>query len=410
MNVPLLIARRYFRSKKKRNIITIISNISMIGVAVGTMALIIVLSVFNGLEDLVRTLYSKSDPNLVISAVKGKAFPVDSAFTARLQNTPGVALVTEVIEDNALLQYHDRQMVVKMRGLSENYFGQSPIDSAIREGDHRLRRGEREYAVVGIGVQHELGITLDNRLSPLRLLYPRNTAGRKTLSIDPTKAFNEQDIVAGGVFLIEQSMDDAYIFVPLSFAQRLLGYGAKRTALYVRVGESFETEQVKLQLREQLGPAFSVLDSDEQHVSLLKAIKIEKLFVFITFAFILLIASLNIFFSLSMLVIDKKKDIAILLSMGATEQTIRRSFLLVGAIVALVGAAFGLVSGVTICWIQQTFHVVSMGMATSVVDSYPVKMQATDIIYTCLAIIVITLAVSIRPAINAGRTELRDNI
>lgn len=410
MNVPLLIARRYFRSKKKRNIITIISNISMIGVAVGTMALIIVLSVFNGLEDLVRTLYSKSDPNLVISAVKGKAFPIDSAFTMRLQNTPGVALLTEVIEDNALLQYHDRQMVVKMRGLSDNYFAQSPIDSTIREGDHRLRRGAREYAVVGIGVQHELGITVDNRLSPLRLLYPRNTAGRKTLSIDPTQAFNEQDLTAGGVFLIEQHMDDAYIFVPLSFAQRLLSYGAKRTALYVRVGESFRTEQVKKQLRQQLGPNFSVLDSDEQHVSLLKAIKIEKLFVFITFAFILLIASLNIFFSLSMLVIDKKKDIAILLSMGATEQIVRRSFLLVGAIVALVGALTGLVLGVSICWLQQTFHIVSMGMATSVVDSYPVKMQATDIIYTCLAIIVITLAVSIRPALNAGRIELRDNL
>ena len=410
MNVPLLIARRYFRSKNKRNIITIISNISMIGVAVGTMALIIVLSVFNGLEDLVRTLYGKSDPNLVISAKKGKAFPVNTAMLTSLQKMPGVALLTQVIEDNALLQYHDRQMVVKMRGMSDNYFGQSGIDANIREGDHRLRRDSLEYALIGAGVQHELSITLDNRLAPLHILYPRNTAGRKTLSMNPDQAFNQQDLLAGGVFLIEQHMDDSYIFVPLHFAQDLLGYGNRRTALYVRVGESFEIEKVKNEIRKQLGPNFTVLDSDEQHVSLLKAIKVEKLFVFITFAFILLIASLNIFFSLSMLVIDKKKDIAVLLAVGANQQIIQRTFLLVGAIVALVGAATGLVLGVGICWIQQTFHVVSMGMATSVVDSYPVKMQVSDIAFTCIAIIVITLAVSIRPALNASKLEVRDNL
>ncbi|MFD1873747.1 ABC transporter permease [Hymenobacter bucti] len=410
MNVPLLIAKRYFLSKKKRNIITIISNISMVGVAVGTMALIVVLSVFNGLEDLVRSLYGKSDPNLAITAVHGKSFEMTPALLAKVQNMPGVAVVTEVIEDNALLQYHDRQMVVKMRGLSENYFTQSPIDSSIKAGDHRLSRGELEYALVGEGVQHELSITLDNRLAPLKLLYPRQVPGRKTLSINPDQAFNEENILAGGIFQIEQHLDDSYLFVPLSFAQRLLNYGNRRTGLYVRVGSSFKLEDVKDELRESLGSGFVVQDSDEQHVSLLKAIKIEKLFVFITFAFILLIASLNIFFSLSMLVIDKRKDIAVLLAMGASEQTVRKSFLLVGAIVALVGAFTGLVLGVAICWVQQTFHVVSMGMATSIVDSYPVKMQASDIFFICLAIIAITLAVSIRPALNAGRMDIKENL
>ena len=410
MNVPLLIARRYFRSKNKRNIITIISNISMIGVAVGTAALIILLSVFNGLEDLVRTLYGKSDPNLVISATKGKAFDVDRTFLMKLENTPGVALLTEVIEDNALLQYHDRQMVVKMRGLSDNYFGQSQIDANIREGDHRLRRDSLELALVGAGVQHELSITLNNRLAPMRLLYPRNTPGKKMLKLDPTNAFNEQNLVAGGVFLIEQHVDDSYIFVPLTFAQRLLGYGTRRTALYVKVGQSFEIEGVKEQLRRTLGPSFKVQDSDEQHVSLFKAIKVEKLFVFITFTLILLIASLNIFFSLSMLVIDKKKDIAVLKAMGASQEMVRNTFLLVGAIVALVGAATGLLLGVGLCWAQQRFGFVSMGMATSVVDAYPVKMKASDLVFTCLSIILITLAVSIRPALNASRLDLRENL
>jgi lipoprotein-releasing system permease protein len=410
VNVPILIAQRYFRSKNKRNIITIISNISMIGVAVGTAALIIVLSVFNGLEELVRTLYGKSDPNLVISATKGKAFDVNKTFLMKLENTPGVALLTEVIEDNALLQYHDRQMVVKMRGLSDNYFGQSQIDANIREGDHRLRRDSTELALVGAGVQHELSITLNNRLAPMRLLYPRNTPGKKSLSIDPSKAFNEENLMAGGVFLIEQHIDDSYIFVPLTFAQRLLGYGTRRTALYVKVGQSFEVDKVKEQLREQLGPQFKVQDSDEQHVSLFKAIKVEKLFVFITFTLILLIASLNIFFSLSMLVIDKKKDISVLLAMGASQKAVRRTFLYVGAIVALVGAAVGLVVGVGLCWLQQRFGFVSMGMATSVVDAYPVKIQASDVIFTCLSIIIITVAVSIRPALNASHLDLRENL
>lgn len=409
MNVPFLIARRYFLSKKKRNIISIISNISMIGVAVGTMSLIIVLSVFNGLEDLVRTLYGKSDPNLVITATKGKSFSVTPAFLARIQATPGVALLTQVIEDNALLQYHDRQMVVKMRGLTENYFGQSGIDASIREGDHRLYHDSLDFALVGAGVQHELSITLKNGLTPLRMLYPRNNGG-KTLSMDPSKAFNEESLQAGGVFLIEQHMDDSYVFVPLSFAQRLLGYGSRRTGLYIKVGDSFKVEQVKRALRAELGARFTVLDSDEQHVSLLKAIKIEKLFVFITFAFILLIASLNIFFSLSMLVIDKKKDIAVLMAMGATEEAVRKTFLSVGAIVALVGAVVGLVLGVGICWAQQHFGLVSMGMATSIVDAYPVKMKLSDILLTCGAIVLITLAVSIRPALNAGRLVLRENL
>ncbi len=410
MNVPLLIARRYFRSKNKRNIITIISNISMIGVAVGTAALIIVLSVFNGLEDLVRTLYGKSDPNLVISAARGKAFDVDRTFLMKLEKTPGVALLTQVIEDNALLRYHDRQMVVKMRGLSDNYFGQSQIDANIREGDHRLHRDSLDIALVGAGVQHELSITLNNRLAPLHLLYPRNTAGRKTLSMNPEEALNQESLIAGGVFLIEQRIDDSYIFVPISFAQRLLGYTTHRTALYVKVGQSFEIEQVKKELRKMLGPNFKVQDSDEQHVSLFKAIKVEKLFVFITFTLILLIASLNIFFSLSMLVIDKKKDISVLLAMGASQQAVRRTFLFVGAIVALVGAAVGLVAGVSLCWLQQRFGLVSMGMATSVVESYPVKMQVSDIAFTCVAIVLITLAVSIRPALNAGNLDLRENL
>jgi lipoprotein-releasing system permease protein len=409
LNVPYLIAWRYFRSKKKRNIISIISNISMIGVAVGTMALIIVLSVFNGLEDLVRSLYGKSDPDLKITAVQGKSFPVDKYLLNRLRAVQGVGLVTEVIEDNALLRYHERQMVVKLKGVSENYYGQSEIDSSIVDGDHRLRRNGQDFALIGAGVQHELSIALENRFSPLQLLYPRNVAGKRTLSMNPETAFNQEPILAGGVFAIEQHVDDSYVFVPLGFAQRLLHYNDRRTSLEVKV-ERRSIDEVKADIKQLLGTQYAVLDSDEQHVSLLRAIKVEKMFVFITFAFILLIASLNIFFSLSMLVIDKRKDVAILMAMGASPNTIRRIFLMEGAIVAQVGAVTGLVLGVTICWLQQRFELVSMGMATSVVNAYPVKMQPSDILWVGVAIILITIIVSVRPALNAPRIDLRENL
>lgn len=407
MNVPFLIAKRYFFSKKKRNIISIISNIAMIGVAVGSAALIIVLSVFNGLEDLIREIYSSFDPDLKITAAEGKSFETDTEFMNRIRRMPGVAVVSEVIEDNALLRYNDRQMVVKVKGVSENFFEQNEIGEAVVEGSNQLYTDGQYRALVGRGVQYQLSIRPTNQFVPLQFLYPRNV---KFNPLNPEGSFNSLTIKPGGVFAIERQYDDAYIFVPLNFAEELLEYGRRRTALEIKVEDPRRIDQVQEQLKSLLGDGFKVQNSDEQHTSLLRAVKVEKLFVFITFAFILGIASLNIFFSLSMLVIDKKKDIAILASMGATAKTIRNIFLLEGALVALIGAAYGLTLGMLICNLQQTFGLVSMGMATSVVEAYPVKMEVEDFVLTGLAIIIITLLVSIRPANKAAAMSVTENI
>ena len=400
MNVPFLIARRYFLSKKKRNIISIISNISMIGVAVGSAALIIV-------EDLIRSIYGSFDPDLRIAAVKGKAFETDEAFLARIRKTPGVAFLTEVIEDNALLRYEGRQKVVKLKGVSGNFFAQNNIDSTVIEGDYRLQRNGYNYALIGRGVQYDLSIRASNAVMPMELLYPKN---KKGVSLNPEDAFNQRSILAGGVFVIEKQYDDNYVFVPLAFALQLTEYGNKRTSLEVKVKPGHAVSQVQQGLKDLLGKDFQVLNSDEQHVSLLRAVKVEKMFVFITFTFILLIASINIFFSLSMLVIDKKKDIAILSAMGATPLLIRNIFLAEGAIVAFIGAGTGLTLGLLVCWVQQTFGLISMGMATALVDAYPVKMQLTDFLFTGIAIILITLLVSIRPALSAAAVEPRSTL
>ncbi|MBF9253045.1 ABC transporter permease [Pontibacter sp. 172403-2] len=407
MNVPFLIAKRYFFSRKKRNIISIISNIAMIGVAVGTMALIVVLSVFNGLEDLIREIYSSFDPDLKVSAAEGKSFETDTEFMNRIRRTPGVAVVSEVIEDNALLRYNDRQMVVKIMGVSDNFFKQNRIDSAVVEGHSQLILDGTYYALIGRGVQYQLSIRPGNQFEPLQFLYPRNT---KFNPLNPEGAFNNLSILPGGIFAIERQYDDAYVFVPLNFAEQLLEYGSRRTSLEIKVKQGYEAEQVKSALQQLLGKQFKVQNSDEQHTSLLRAVKVEKLFVFVTFAFILFIASLNIFFSLSMLVIDKKKDIAILASMGATASTIRNIFLLEGALVACIGAAYGLTTGMLVCNLQQAFGLVSMGMATSVVEAYPVKMQVQDFVLTGLAIIIITLLVSIRPARKAAALSVTENL
>lgn len=408
MNVSYLIAKRYFSSKNKRNIISIIANISMVGVAVGTLALIIVLSVFNGLEDLVRAAYSRFDPHLKVVARKGKSFEATPEMLLKVRELPGVAQFTEVIEDNALLRYDDRQMVVKVKGVSPNYYVHNHLDSAMIDGRFELERNGGRYAVVGEGVQRQLAINISNRFAPLLLLYPKN---KKKISLDPTEAFNDVRIMPGGVFRLERQYDDQYLFVPLAAAQALTGYDQKRTSLEVQVKDPDDIRATQKALRRLLGPEFKVLNSDEQHVALLRAVKVEKAFVFVTFTFILLIASLNIFFSLSMLVIDKKKDVAVLQSMGADPTTIRNIFLTEGTIVAFAGAFTGLVIGVGICLAQKQFGLVTMGTLASGRDQpYPVKMLWQDIALTVIAIIVITIAVSIRPANQAANIQIRDNI
>jgi lipoprotein-releasing system permease protein len=407
LNVSFFIARRYFGSKKKKNFINIISNISMVGVAIGTMALVIVLSVFNGLEDLIRSLYSSFDPEIKITASTGKSFEVDDHFLEKINNVKGVDIVTEVIEDNAYARYRDAEMVVKIKGVGNNFIDQQRIDQTIVHGELKLKKEGINYAIIGRGVQYMLGISPSNDFYTLQLFYPKNI---RPGSLSATNIYNQRNILPGAIFAIEKQYDESYVFVPLDFAQELMEYGNKRTSLEIKASPGANIRTLQNSLKELLGEDFKVLNSDEQHSGLLRAIKIEKLFVFITFSFILAVASFNIFFSLTMLAIDKKKDIAILYAMGATDKMIRGVFLKEGALIAFIGAASGLGLGLLICWLQQTYGLVSMGMQTSVLDAYPVKMKFTDFIYTGLSIILITFLASFRPAILATKANIKDNL
>jgi lipoprotein-releasing system permease protein len=375
----------------------------MVGVAVGTMALVIVMSVFNGLEDLIKSLFASFDAELKIELVEGKSFLVQEDWLSSIRAVEGVAILTEVIEDNALLEYNGNQMVVRLKGVSDNFLDQGRFSQGYFWGDTTLGTDLRPAAILGRGVGFFLSVNLENVNVPLKVFYPKTP--RSAASIDPSQLYNSGILDPVAFFSVERQFDDHYVIAPLEFTKELLNYGQKRTSLEVKVSDGFAVSEVQESLKKQLGKGFSVKNTDEQHAGLLRTVKLEKLFVFLTLTFILAIASFNIFFSLSMLAIEKKKDIALLKALGATDQLIRAIFLKQGALIALSGASIGLVLGYFICWIQQSFGLVSLGISSAVVDSYPVKIIWTDFLWISVAVVAITLAASWRPAWIASHAD-----
>lgn len=404
MDLSYRIAKRYFFSRNKRSFISIIARIAMIGVGVGTMAMVVVLSVFNGMEDLNRKIFRSFDSVVKISAKEGKRFPVSDSLIQSIKAVKGVQSVTQVIEDNALARYGNQQTIVRVKGVDENYIRRGQLDSSLVQGSLQLfGPNGTPYAIVAEGVRDALSISLSDILTPVELLYPRT--GSKTLNLTSTEAFNHVPIRAGGIFFIESRYDD-YIIAPVQIVESLMGYQGQRSALEIQTKPGFSEVDVRDDLAKILGDKFEVKDPDSLNSDLLRAIRIEKLFVAVTLSFIILVAAINIFFSLSMLAIEKKKDVSMLYALGATPSLIRKIFLTEGAIVAFSGALVGLMLGTTICWLQMEYGLVSMGMASSLVDAYPVKIIWGDILFTGLIIVVITMAVSYIPARRAADVGL----
>lgn len=384
-----------------------ISLISMLGVAFGTAALVIVLSVFNGLEDLIRSLYSSFDPEIKIEAAQGKWFERSDEMLEKVSQVPGVAVVSEVIEDNALIRYQDAEMVARIKGVSDNFLQQQRLDKVIVQGEPILKIEEVNYAILGLGVSHKLSLSPKNEFSSLQVYYPKNVRGSIT---NLSSMYTQKSIRPGGIFAIEKQYDEHYIFVPLSFAAELFSYDQNRSSLEIKTDPQYKMLEVQKELAATLGNDYLVTNKDQQHPSLFKAIKIEKLFSLVTFFFILALASLSIFFTLNMLVIEKQKDISVLMAMGAPHKLIRSIFWFEGAIISLSGAVIGLLLGFIICSIQINFGIISMGMQTSVVSAYPVKMQFLDFLYTAICVIIITFLASYRPASIAAKTEVVPNL
>ncbi|MCW5911317.1 MAG: ABC transporter permease [Cyclobacteriaceae bacterium] len=401
MNLPLFIARRYFFSGRKKNFINIISILSITGIAFSTAALVIVLSVFNGMEDLLQSLYTSIDPELKIELKKGKSFEVTETLIQRLETVPGVDIITEVIEDYAYVRYRDADIVVTLKGVSESFLMQHRLDNSMVDGKLVLSKNGIDYAVVGRGVQYALSLSVAESIYPLQVFYIKNL---KSSGLDPSQLYASRVIQPGGVFSIEKNYDDNYIFVPLHFAQDLLNYDNKRTSIEIKTTGRLPLKETRAGVAEVMGPEYSVLTNQEQHADLYRLLKIEKLFTFIALTLLILVASINIFFSLMMLVLDKKKDISVLYAMGSSAHLIRNIFLSEGALIAFTGAFAGLVLGGVICWLQDSFGLVGMGMENAIISSYPVKMRLLDFVLTALVIVMITILVSFYPARLAARS------
>jgi len=371
----------------------------MLVVGTATMALVVILSVFNGLEELLKDLYGSFDPDIKIESTLGKSFVANDSLLSIIKAHEGVDDIVEVIEDNAYFKYENAEMVGMIKGVSRNFLQVNKLNDKITEGELRLWNGNIPMAVVGQGVQFGLAISPANDFISLQVFYPKDLRSR---SLDPTNALTRKSLHVSGVFAIERSFDEKYILVPIEFARELLHYKDKVTSLEVTLKEPYN-EEVITALKNGLGKKYKVLGADEQHAVMLRTVKIEKLFVFITFAFIIAVSSINIFFALSMLAIDKKRDINMFFSMGATAKQVRAVFLGEGAIISFSGAFVGLVLGFIICWLQQNIGLIGMGLETSVVDFYPIKMEWQDFASTSVTIIIITVLASIRPAIMAVR-------
>lgn len=400
MNLSIFIAKRYFFSGKKKSFINLISIISMVVVATGTMALIIALSVFNGLEGLLRGLYSTVDPNIVIMPLQGKSFYYDQELKAKLEKIEGIEIITEVSEDNALIRYKDAQRVVRVKGVGDNFAKQGRLDKAIVQGRGDLKVDDINYAIIGRGIQYDLSVNPSNDFYALQIYYPRKDINPNALN--PDKMLNVQHILAGGVFAIEKYYDENFVYVPIEFAEALFEQDGKRTSLELKADGSKSNEDLKVAITNIIGEDYKVLTNTEIHGDLYRILSTEKFFVFLVFSIIIAIASINIFFSLTMLVIDKKKDVAVLNALGASTKLVRDIFLFEGALVAFTGAFIGLALGLVVCFAQQTFGIISMGMQSAIMDAYPIKVELMDTVYTVLLIILIAFVSSVRPAIKAS--------
>ena len=380
----------------------------MVGVAISTMALVAVMSVFNGLEDLIRGLFSSFDSELQVTPVAGKSFVATEDWLNGIREVEGVEVITEVIEDNALLEYRGSQHIARVKAVSDNYFDHERFSKGYFWGDTTLGTTTRPGAILGRGVAFALSVNLDDINSVLQIYYPK--APKSAASLDPNQLYTAGQVEPRGFFSIEQGVDNEYILVPLDFFKDLLNYGQKRTALELKVASGHSISTVQQAVQAHLGAEFAVKNADEQHATLIRTVKLEKLVVFLTLTFILALASFNIFFSLSMLAIEKKKDLAVLKSMGAKNSLIRGIFLKQGALIAFSGAILGLILGLLLVGAQEKFGLISLGISSGVVDAYPVRIHWPDLGWISLAVVTITLLASWRPAWIAAQVDPLDEL
>lgn len=391
MNFPFFIARRYLFSKKSTHVINVISSISVIGVAVATMALVIVLSVFNGFHDLVASLFTSFDPQLKVVPVEGKTAPSDDPILTQIRLLPEVDVATETVEDQALAIYDGKQAMVKIKGVDDNFAELSHItDILYGDGSFSLHAANLEYGILGIRLAQTLGIGAqwDGYLK----IYAPQKEGQLDLS-NPGESFVADSLNSPGVlFSVRQSKyDKNYIVTSIAFARNLFGQQGMLSDLEIRLKEGSDLNAVKAEMQKIAGTKYKVLDRFEQQEDTFKIMSIEKLMAYIFLTFILVVACFNIIGSLSMLIIDKKNDVVTLRNLGANDKQITRVFLFEGRMIAVIGAVIGIGLGLLLCLLQQQYGFVRLGESEGsfIVDAYPVSVHYTDVAIIFVTVIAV---------------------
>jgi lipoprotein-releasing system permease protein len=405
LNLPYYIASRYLVARKSHNAINIISAISVMGVMVGTMALIVILSVFNGFDNLVKSLINSFNPDLKITLVEGKSFIPDEETISKLRAVPGVLDISFVMEDKALVRYEEQQTIAIVKGVSDNYAAITGLDSMMVDGNYDISANPEPHAIIGRGISLYLNV---RPLSPrqMTIFVPRRL---KQPSLDAERALNRKYISVAGVFSIEQDYDTKYILVPLSFARELFEYShGEVNILEVKFKNEAGAAGIQKEIADIVGKDFLVQNRYQQNDVFYKTMQTEKWAIFLILIFILIVASFNVIGTLTMLMLEKKKDIITLRNLGADSGLLRRIFLLEGWMISASGAVLGAILGLLICWIQMRFGVIKLqGSGTFIIDAYPVLIKFSDVALVLISVIIIGLAAAWYPIhfLNKGYVE-----
>lgn len=391
MNFPFYVARRYLFSKKSTNVINIISGISVVGVAVATMAMVVTLSVFNGFSDLVASLFTNFDPQLEITPVEGKTAPADDPVLQQIRQLPEVGVATECVEDQAMVVYDGQQAMVTVKGVDDNFDQLTHIrEILVGDGRFELHAAGMHYGILGIRLAEHLG-TGYRFDDPVHVYAPRRE-GQLDMS-DPADGFVQDELYSPGVLfnVMQNKYDKGYILTSISFARRIFDQQGMVSSLELRLKPGSDFEAVKARMKELAGSRYYVRDRFEQQDDTFRIMKIEKLIAYIFLTFILVVACFNIIGSLSMLMIDKRDDVVTLRNLGATDRQISQVFLFEGRMIAAIGAVAGIVVGLLLCWLQQEFGIIALGRAEGafIISAYPVSVHPMDIVivfFTVMAV------------------------
>ncbi len=406
MNLELNIAKRYLFSKKSTNAINIISLVSGLAMLFGTLALILVLSVFNGLEDLVKSLYTVFYPDIVVTAREGKTFDITNELRQKVAFIHYIDAFSFTLEENALLEYTDRQHICTVKGVDPNYFNVvKQFDTFMIEGKKLLKSDSINYAIVGVGVEQKLGLNAAQAFHPVAIYMPRKSSSSFS---SMENAFNKSYVTTSGAFAVSDEFDTKYAFVPLDFFQQLTDNFQRASKIEIRLKDSKNTEAAIGFIKNKIGDDFLVKSRYEQNEVLYKILKSEKWVTFAILVFIMVIASFNIIGALSMLVLEKKKDIATLTALGIHRNNIVKIFLLEGILMSCVGAAIGMLLAFILCMLQQEVGLVAMPGTSFLVKYYPVKMQLWDFAAVSAVVIGISLVSAYLPAKKAAASAEKE--